>query len=160
MIDNFPTAESMRKIVKNQIEYEVKEAEKVLPEILNQMIKLKAEDLCNSVSIPALPCSSIESATLIKEFYTNFYFSLHYLNYEEELGKVNAGLIGYEIFQKQLEEASKYYYLRYLFENKNILTTMLKLLKQQGFKTKVDKETGGEGSDDKLSFVISWIENS
>lgn len=163
MIDNFSTAESMRKLVRNQINYEIKEAERVLPEILNQIISIKAEDLCSSASIPALPCSSIESATLIKKFYIGFYFSLHYLNYEEEMEKANAGIVDYETFQKQLEEASKYYYLRYLFEDKNILTTMLGLLKKQGFKAKVDKETENNENmeeNERSSLVISWVENS
>ncbi len=160
MVDNFPVAESVRKTVENQKKYEIKEANEVLPEILEQMIRIKADDLCSNVSIPALPCPSMESATLIKEFYTNFYFSLYYLNYKEEMEKISAGLADYATFKKQLDEASKYYYLRYLFEDKNILTSILNLLKQQGFEAKVVKEfdpSGGNEPNEKLSLVISWM---
>ena len=159
MIDNFPTVDAIRKTIENQKEYEIKEASEVLPEILGQMIRIKADDLCSNISIPALPCSSVESATLIKEFYTDFYFSLYCLNYKEEMGKVSAGLTDYETFQKQLDEASKYYYLRYLFEDKNVLTSILTLLKQQGFEAKVTKESSPDDdeSNERLSLVISWV---
>lgn len=161
MVDNFPIAESIRKMIKNQKDYEIQKANEILPEVLKQAIQIKAEDLCTCVSIPALLCPSIESATLIKEFYINFYFSLHCLNYKEEMEKVSAGLINYEVFQKQLEEASNYYYLRYLFENKGVLTSVLTLLKQQGFEAKVTKEPnpdGGNEPNERLSLVISWME--
>ena len=157
MVDNFPTAEAIRKTIENQKEYEIKEASEVLPEILGQMIRVKADDLCSNISIPALPCPSVESATLIKEFYTNFYFSLRCLDYKEETEKANAGIINYRDLQNRLDEASKYYYLRYLFENKNVLTSVLTLLKQQGFEAKVTKESNPDDDNERLSLVISWM---
>ena len=168
-IDDFPNAQSVKKKIENQKKYEITKAKEILSSLLTEIINTASDDLCTHISIPLLPSSIVESANIIGDFYLQFYFSLYHLNYEEEKAKADSRIINVDDFQLKVERGLDFYYLRYLFEDRDVALTILNLLKEKGFKAGFSLEAEGDSleeykedtnNDEKTFFIISWALDS